>query len=85
MSALTQRQKNELNSAILEYLMTQGPAFAASADNFKRECGISSFSPLGSFPLEKKWVTVTSLEQSISDLEEKAKQLEEYAASLPKR
>lgn len=73
MSALTTRQRTELNNAVVDFLSSK-LAFAATLENFRREAGIPTSTALpitSKGALEKKWNTVVALNDSIVELEEK--------------
>ena len=82
---LTQRQREELNIAIADYLGTHG--FMEALDVFKREAQIpvdASKSHQGL--LEKKWTSVIRLQKKVVDLEAKLSEAEkEYIGGAPTR
>jgi platelet-activating factor acetylhydrolase IB subunit alpha len=75
--ALTDRQKNELNVAILEYMLAQGEKFAESANVFKKEGSITSPIDANKGLLEKKWISVIRLQKRVMDLEAKIEMLQQ--------
>ena len=64
---LTERQKKDLNGAILEYLITEG--FQKTIDTFKEEAQISSSIDTNKGLLEKKWTAVVRLQKKVMELE----------------
>lgn len=66
---LTERQKKELNEAILEYLLSEGGSFVRSIEAFRQEADLGGFSDTGKGLLEKKWTSVVRLQKKIMDLE----------------
>ena len=69
MVGLTTKQKDELNVAILEYLIKHGYAQAASA--FSLETGLDAGSSAAKMKdiLEKKWTSIVKLTKQKMDLE----------------
>jgi len=81
---LTNKQKEELNKAILDYLKTEGHTNAA--ETFQKESETEDLDPKKSGLLEKKWTSVIRLQKKVLDLETKIKQLqEEYGTSKSTR
>ncbi|BFZ04715.1 hypothetical protein BsWGS_07754 [Bradybaena similaris] len=73
---LSQRQKDELNKAIADYLYSNG--FQGALEHFQKEAGMTSeiekkFSGL----LEKRWTSVIRLQKKVMDLETKLTEAEE--------
>jgi len=67
---LTERQKKDLNEAILEYLMTEGTSsFSRTIEAFKQEAGLEGMVNSGKDLLEKKWTSVVRLQKKVMDLE----------------
>ncbi|PCH37737.1 dynein regulator [Wolfiporia cocos MD-104 SS10] len=84
MSFLSERQKDELHKAILEYLHTNN--FTDSFNSLKSETGID-YSPDSktkySGLLEKKWTSVIRLQKKIMDLENRNAALQEELSLSP--
>jgi len=82
---LSQRQRDELNKAIADYLLTSG--HVDSLEAFKREADVGSdvdkkFTGL----LEKKWTSVVRLQKRVMELESKLAEAEkEFVAGAPTR
>jgi len=77
---LSQRQKDELNKAIADYLLTNG--FNSALEHFQKEAGMpqeieKKFSGL----LEKRWTSVIRLQKKVMDLETKLSEAEEEVNS----
>lgn len=68
---LTERQKKDLNLAILEYLETEGASFSKTVSALKEEAGITEAPDLSRCILEKKWTSVVRLQRKIMELESK--------------
>ncbi|ORY31121.1 dynein regulator [Rhizoclosmatium globosum] len=71
-ATLTDKQKEELNLSVLDYLHTNG--FTAAFEGLQRETGLTylgdgqqRYSNL----LEKKWISVVRLQKKVMDLEDK--------------
>ena len=64
---LSGRQKEELNRAIADYLLTNN--FKDTFDSFLREANLTNDDKKYSGVLEKKWTTVVRLQKKIADLE----------------
>ncbi|KAI9226502.1 MAG: WD40-repeat-containing domain protein [Piptocephalis tieghemiana] len=86
-SILSDRQKNDLQCAMLDFLHTQGYTDAYEA--LKRETGNSSFAPdpTGRYSglLEKKWSSVIRLQRKLLDMEGKMSQIQQELALAPIR
>ena len=70
---LSGRQKEELNRAIADYLLTNN--YNETFDSFLRETNLTNDESIlndkrNSGVLEKKWTTVVRLQKKIADLEE---------------
>lgn len=77
---LTDRQRTELNQAILEYLSSQGDKYASTITHFKQESGLADASQENTASkgiLEKKWTSVIRLQKRIMELEAKVEQLQQ--------
>jgi platelet-activating factor acetylhydrolase IB subunit alpha len=74
---LTDRQRNDLNNSILEYLMQFPEKFSESITHFRREAEIQGEIEIGKGLLEKKWTAVIRLQKRIQDLEAKITQLQQ--------
>ncbi|KAL6080659.1 Lissencephaly-1 [Balamuthia mandrillaris] len=72
--ALTNKQREQLHKAILEYFKSEG--FAQSLEAFRAETSLEADSKMSGL-LEKKWTSVLRLQRKIMELEDKCKQLEE--------
>lgn len=85
MVGLTTKQKEELNVAILEYLIKCN--YTATAEAFQEETKVAlpvDFSQQSSLKkdlLEKKWTSVVRLKKQVLELEKQVKQLKEDAAA----
>lgn len=68
--SLSERQKEEINRAIAEYMQNNG--YSESFSVFLKESSLSEndIKPLGGI-LEKKWTTVLRLQRKVNDLESK--------------
>jgi platelet-activating factor acetylhydrolase IB subunit alpha len=66
---LTERQKTDLHSAILDYLVSEGGSFEKTAQAFREECGISEPDEKSKGLLEKKWTSVVRLQKRVMELE----------------
>lgn len=77
--ALTDRQRTELNHAIIDYLTAQGDKFLSTIDQFKNDAAISPTEniELGKGLLEKKWTSVIRLQKRVMELETKLEQLQQ--------
>jgi hypothetical protein len=74
--SLTDRQRNDLNAAIFEYLVAQGDKFSHTATMFKQEAGVGDVE-VGKALLEKKWTSVVRLQKRVMELEAKVEQLQQ--------
>jgi platelet-activating factor acetylhydrolase IB subunit alpha len=74
---LTERQRADLNAAILEYLISQADKFPDSAECFKREAGITETTDSGKGLLEKKWTSVVRLQKKVMELEAKVETMKQ--------
>jgi len=78
---LTERQKEDLHKAILDYLKTSG--FSVSAQAFEREATVvGAESAKGQ--LEQKWTSVVRLQKKVMDLEARIQQVQEDTGSVRK-
>ncbi|EGZ27265.1 hypothetical protein PHYSODRAFT_553886 [Phytophthora sojae] len=77
---LTDKQRQDLHQAMLDYLVGMGERFADSAAAFEKEADVSKSSD-GKHAglLEKKWTSVIRLQRKVMELETKVAQLEENA------
>lgn len=67
---LTDRQQNDLNLAILEYLVCENGKYSETLVAFKRETGMSdSQIVVGKDILQKKWTSIVRLQKKITELE----------------
>jgi len=80
---LTNKQKEELHKAILDYLRTSG--LTSSADALQNETQLEDLDPKKTGLLEKKWTSVIRLQRKVLDLEAKVQQLQEEVGSKPQR
>lgn len=71
---LTARQREELHSAMLEYLDAAGEQFPETAKAFRAEANLENAQQSGRNLLEKKWVTVVRLQRRVLDLERQLKE-----------
>ena len=77
--ALTERQRGDLHTAMLEYLLGRDE-FAEAATVFQRLAGIETPPPPatpGRGLLERKWTSVVRLQKKVLDLEAKLTQAEQ--------
>ena len=72
----------ELNSAILEYLLSQPDAFGKSAEIFKQEALITEKVDAGKGLLEKKWTSVVRLQKKVMELEAKIEGLKSRGVAV---
>ncbi|EJF57842.1 nuclear distribution protein PAC1 [Dichomitus squalens LYAD-421 SS1] len=78
---LTDRQKNDLHRAILDYLNSSG--FHKTFDQFKEESSQTDFQPdTSNSLLVKKWISVIRLQKKIIDLESRLAQALQENASM---
>ncbi|KAG9290914.1 hypothetical protein G9A89_011064 [Geosiphon pyriformis] len=84
---LSDRQRDELHKAILDYLLANG--FSESFNTLKAEASQDDFNPDPKQKyaglLEKKWTSVIRLQKKIMDLENKNAQLQEELNNAPLR
>ncbi|CAF2561972.1 unnamed protein product [Rotaria sp. Silwood2] len=82
---LSEKQKHELNQAIVDYLVTNG--YTVSCKEFCREANISiNENAEKKDQLEKKWTSVIRLQKKVMDLELKLKEaLDEATTGGPTR
>lgn len=79
---LTERQRGELNAAILEYMLSQPDAFGKSAETFKAEAAITEKVEVGKGLLEKKWTSVVRLQKKVMELEAKIEGLKSRGVAV---
>ena len=65
---LSERQKQDLNEAILEYLVSEGDTFKKTIDAFREESKVT-ISDTSKGLLEKKWTAVVRLQKRVMELE----------------
>ncbi|KAF9361056.1 protein with putative role during mitosis [Mortierella sp. AD094] len=86
-SVLSERQRDELHKAILDYLSASG--FTESFQTFRNESRNQDFTPgpkqKWSGLLEKKWTSVIRLQKKIMDLENKMTAMQEELSNAPVR
>ncbi|KAF9924822.1 protein with putative role during mitosis [Linnemannia zychae] len=86
-SVLSERQRDELHKAILDYLSTSG--FTESFQTLRNETKNQDFTPgpkqNSSGLLEKKWTSVIRLQKKIMDLESKMTAMQEELSNAPVR
>ncbi|KAF1787773.1 G-protein beta WD-40 repeat [Phytophthora cactorum] len=77
---LTDKQRQDLHQAMLDYLVGMGERFADTAAAFEKEADVTKSSD-GKHAglLEKKWTSVIRLQRKVMELETKLAQLEENA------
>lgn len=80
---LTSKQKQELNQAVLDYLVSSG--LNETADALRKETEVEDLDPKKTGILEKKWTSVIRLQKKVSDLETKIEQLQVELGSKPVR
>jgi platelet-activating factor acetylhydrolase IB subunit alpha len=78
---LTDRQRSELNVAILEYMMQQPEKYRSSIDSFRREAGIEGDVDVSKGLLEKKWGIIVRLQKKVQDLEAMIAQMQQTRVS----
>lgn len=73
---LSQKQKEELNYAIADYLQSQG--YGDTLESFRKELDIKELGNVSKYNglLEKKWTTVIRLQKKIMDLESKLSEVQ---------
>lgn len=82
---LTNKQKDELHKAILEYLLNN--KYSESAVKFQEEANVNFEPPPDKINvdiLEKKWVAIYRLQKKVMELEVKVQQLTEELSSSTK-
>ena len=77
---LTERQKKDLNVAILEYLLSEGSGFSSTVEALKQEAGITEVPDLSRCILEKKWTSVVRLQRKVMELEAKLESSQSQAS-----
>ena len=80
---LTERQKKDLNSAILEYMMQGGSQFSSSIEAFSREANVVDTSDFGKNILEKKWTSIVRMQKRIMELETQVTDLQKKVSLAP--
>jgi platelet-activating factor acetylhydrolase IB subunit alpha len=78
---LTERQKKDLNVAILEYLLSEGTVFSNTISALKDEAKISDIPDLSRNILEKKWTSVVRLQRKVMELEAKLEAVQHQSSS----
>ena len=68
---LTERQRDELNRAILDYLVSSGLGASAAAVAGETGIALDSLDKKNEGMLEKKWTSVVRLQKKVMDLEAK--------------
>ncbi|KAA0175540.1 hypothetical protein FNF27_02950 [Cafeteria roenbergensis] len=72
-AGLSDRHKDELHKAVVEYLESFGGTFADSAAAMRREAGIGSANCKGEGPranlLARKWTVIARLQKQVTELE----------------
>lgn len=68
---LTDKQKQELNIAILDYLISEGDKFSKTIEAFQQESGVELGNEAGKGMLEKKWTAIIRLQKKVLELESK--------------
>lgn len=79
---LTEKQKEEVNKAILEYLLNNG--YTQTSEYFEVEAKVAYSPPKSAYMkdiLEKKWLSIISLSKKVMELEAKVANLNEEMAS----
>lgn len=82
---LSDKQRDELNRAVADYLQSHG--YKESLESFRREANLNSIDDKKSAGLlEKKWTSVLRLQKKVLDLETKLQEAErEYLQGAPTR
>jgi len=82
---LSQRQREELNKAIADYMLSNG--YSEALDAFKKETDMpGEIDKKYSGLLEKKWTSVIRLQKKVNELEGKLSEAEkEYISGAPTR
>eukprot|EP01035_Chromulina_nebulosa_P017105 gene17105-22619_t len=80
---LTERQKKDLQRAILEYLISDGgeTVFPRTIEAFKAEAQISDLNDVDKGILEKKWTSVVRLQKRVMELETQLNDLQKQLKS----
>lgn len=73
---LTERQKNDLEEAILDYFSARSSQYAATIEAFKKDSGVTESKEAGKGVLEKKWTSIVRLQKKVLELEAKVEQLQ---------
>ena len=85
MSVLTERQREELHKATLEYLHASG--FGDAFDVLRRDAGLADYAPDPQSRfcglLEKKWLSTIRLQKKNMELESRVAQLEQELQAAP--
>ena len=71
MVIITERQKKDLHTAILEYLLSEKEEFPRSIEVFKEEAKIDTEPDLTKCILVKKWTSVVRLQKQVLELQAK--------------
>lgn len=79
--SLTERQKKELNEAILDYLLSEGSGLSKTAAMFREEGKLDATTCSGKALLEKKWTSIVRLQKKVLDLESQLAAAKESAAA----
>ena len=79
---LTEKQKDDLHKAILEYLRNNG--FEKTFAQFKDETKIPESEVPTDSILEKKWVSIIRLQKKIDELQSKLEQIKEESSTTGK-
>ena len=66
---LTERQKRDLQEAILEYFIAEGDSFKETVAALRKEGCMEALSDSGKGLLEKKWTSVVRLQKKVMELE----------------
>ncbi|KAF9364572.1 protein with putative role during mitosis [Mortierella sp. NVP85] len=86
-SVLSERQRDELHKAILDYLFSNG--FTESFNSLRNETKNTDFNPgpkqKSAGLLEKKWTSVIRLQKKIMDLEKQNTAMQEELSNAPVR
>lgn len=82
---LSEKQRDELNRAVADYLQSYG--YNESFDAFRREAGLSENVDIKvTGLLEKKWTSIVRLQKKVMDLEHKLQEAQrEYTHGAPTR
>ncbi len=79
---LTEKQRDELHKAILEYF--RGNGYEKAYQQFKEDAKVSETGVPTDNVLEKKWVSIIRLQKKIDDLESKIEQMKEESGTVGK-